>query len=163
MAEPRLARAASGAARALAYVAVAALMLLALGTVADIVMRYVFARPIRGFVNIASLAGAVMLAACFPHVLASRGNIAIDALGNWLGASASRWLDRFAALVSTAFFSVMAWQYWRFSAGLKDDGQTIPVLRWPAWPWWAAVAFFVLVAAVTALLTLNVAHEKDAA
>ena len=104
--------------------------------------------------------GATALCA---HVLASRGNIAIDALGNWLGASASRWLDRFAALVSTAFFSVMAWQYWRFSAGLKDDGQTIPVLRWPAWPWWAAVAFFVLVAAVTALLTLNVAHEKDAA
>ena len=42
MAEPRLAHAASGAARALAYVAVVALMLLALGTVADIVMRYVF-------------------------------------------------------------------------------------------------------------------------
>lgn len=162
MSAPRLSRAASSLARVLACVAVTALMLLALGTVADIVMRYAFARPIRGFVDIASLAGAVMLAACFPHVLASRGNITIDALGSWLGTAASRWLDRFAALVSAAFFGLMAWQYWRFAASLQDDGQTIPVLRWPVWPWWAAVAFFVLVAAVTALLTVNATHKEAA-
>ena len=161
MAGGSVSRAASSLARVLAYVAMAGLMLLALGTVADIVMRYVFAQPIRGFVDIASLAGAMLLAACFPHVLASRGNIAIDALGHWLGAAASRWLDRFAALVSAAFFGVMAWQYWRFAASLQEDGQTIPVLRWPAWPWWAAVAFFVFVAAVTALLTVN-APQKEA-
>jgi TRAP-type C4-dicarboxylate transport system permease small subunit len=142
-------------ARWLAQAAVAGLMVLAFGTVADIVLRYVFARPIRGFVDIASLAGAVLLAACFPFVLSSRGNIAIDALGHRLGARARVWLDRFGAAVSAGFFGVMAWQYLKFAADLKDDAQTIPVLRWPVWPWWTAVACFVLLAALAALLTLR--------
>jgi TRAP-type C4-dicarboxylate transport system permease small subunit len=142
------------ASRALACVAMGALMLLAMATVVDIVLRYVFASPIRGFVDIASLAGAVLLAACFPYVLSSRRNITIDALGQWLGGAARRWLDRFAAAVSAAFFSLMAWQYLRFAFELKHDGQSIPVLRWPVWPWWAAVAVFVVVAAVVAWLTL---------
>lgn len=137
----------------LACVAICALMLLAMVTTADIVLRYVFAKPIRGFVDIASLAGAVLLAACFPYVLSGRGNIAIDALGNRLGGTARRWLERFAGLVSAAFFALMAWQYLRFAIDLKNDGQSIPVLRWPVWPWWAAVAAFVVVAAVVALLT----------
>jgi len=134
-------------------VAIAALLLLALATTVDIVMRYVFASPIRGFVDIASLAGAVLLSACFPYVLSSRGNIAIDALGARLGARAARSLNRFAALVTAAFFALMAWQYLRFAVELKQDGQSIPVLRWPVWPWWAAVAVFVVVAAVVALMT----------
>jgi TRAP-type C4-dicarboxylate transport system permease small subunit len=154
-------RLANRSARWLACAAVAALLLLAVGTVADIVLRYVFARPIRGFVDIASLAGAVLLAACFPYVLTSRGNIAIDALGSRLGGRARRVLDRFAAVVSAGFFGVMAWQYLRFAAGLKDEAQTIPVLRWPVWPWWAAVAVSVLLAAVLGLLMIDPAREEE--
>ncbi len=149
------------ASRWLACLAIGALMLLAVATTADIVLRYVFASPIRGFVDIASLAGAVMLAACFPYVLCSRGNIAIDALGKWIGGAAPRWLGRFASLVSTGFFALMAWQYVRFAIDLKSDGQLIPVLRWPVWPWWAAVAACVAMAAVVALLTAW-STEQDA-
>ena len=145
----------------LACAAMACLLLLAAATVCDIAMRYVFARPIRGFVDIASLAGAVLLAACLPHVLASRGNIAVDALGQWLGGGWQRALDRFAGLVSTAFFALMAWQYLRFAADLQATAQTIPVLRWPVWPWWAAVAACIVVAAVVALLT-SWSHEDTA-
>lgn len=157
----RIGAIAERAAHGLAFAAIGALLLLAAGTVADIVLRYGFARPIRGFVDIASLAGAVLLSACFPHVLASRGNIAIDALGSRLGTAARRWLDRFAAAVSAGFFGVMAWQYLRLAGDLKDDAQTIPVLRWPVWPWWAAVAGFVLLAAVIALLTVERSHEAS--
>lgn len=137
-------------------------MLLALTTVVDIVLRYVFASPLRGFVDIAALVGAVLLAACFPHLLASRGNIAIDTLGQCLGDRARRWLDRFAATVSAGFFAVMAWQYVVYAVGLRTNGQTIPVLRWPVWPWWAAVAACVVLAAVVALLTVGRSAEGDA-
>ena len=58
-----------------------------------------------------------------------------------------------SALVSACFFGVMAWQYLRFAQGLKHDGQTIPVLRWSLWPWWAVVALLIVVAALAALLT----------
>jgi TRAP-type C4-dicarboxylate transport system permease small subunit len=111
------------------------------------------------FIDIASLTGAVLLAACMPHVLASRGNIAVDALGSRLGEGAHRWLDRFAALVTAGFFGLMAWQYLRFAAEMKDTGQSIPVLRWVAWPWWAGVALFIVVAAVVGLLTAL--HRED--
>ena len=162
MSTHRIATVAESVARWLACSAIVALLMLAVGTVADIVLRYVFARPIRGFVDIASLAGAVLLSACFPYVLSSRGNIAIDALGNRLGATARRWLDRFAAAVSAGFFGVMAWQYLRFAMDLKGDAQTIPVLRWPVWPWWAAVAGFVLIAAAIGMLTINPARKDPA-
>jgi TRAP-type C4-dicarboxylate transport system permease small subunit len=141
----------------MACVAMAGLLLLAVATVCDIALRYAFARPIRGFVDIASLAGAVLLAACMPYVLSCRGNISVDALGQWLGGrfgeGVRRALDRFAAVVSAAFFALMAWQYLRFAADLQSTAQTIPVLRWAVWPWWAAVAACIVVAAVVALLT----------
>lgn len=149
---PLSARAARGAA-VLACVAVGALLVLALATTADVLLRYVFARPIRGFVDIASLAGAVLLAACMPHVLARRGNISVDALGRHLGRRWNRWLDRFAACVTAAFFAVMAWQYLRFALDLKSTAQTIPVLRWPVWPWWFAVALLVVAAAAVGFAT----------
>jgi len=139
--------------RALACVAMVGLLLLAGATTVDVLMRYGFAKPLRGFVDIASLAGAVLLAACFPYVLCARTNIAIDALGGWLGRRAKRVLDRFAAIVSGLFFAVLAWQYIAFAGSLQSDGQTLPVLGWMVWPWWAAVALFVLLAAVAALLT----------
>src|SRR5690606_4392260 len=132
-----------------------------LATTADIVLRYVFASPIRGFVDIASLAGAVLLAACFPYVLSRRGNIAVDALGTALGPAARRWLDRFAAAVSAVFCAVMAWQYRRFAWGLRADGQLIPVLRWPVWPCWMAVALVVVAAALLAFLTIGASVEDE--
>jgi TRAP-type C4-dicarboxylate transport system permease small subunit len=147
------------AAAALAVVAMAGLLLLAVATATDIVLRYVFASPIRGFVDIASLAGAVLLSACMPYVLACRGNIAIDALGNWLGGTWRRMLDRFAAFVSAAFFGLMAWQYLRFALEMQSTGQSIPVLRWPVWPWWSLVALCIVFAALVALATAWTVRE----
>lgn len=62
-------------------------------------------------------------------------------------------LDRFAALVTAAFFVLMAWQYVRFWLEMRETAQVIAVLRWSVWPWWAAVALFITLAAVAAVLT----------
>ena len=142
------------AAEKLALAAVIGLLLLAVGTALDVLLRYVFASPIRGFVDIASLAGAVFLAACFPHVLVARSNIAVDLLGRSLGRGAKTALDRFGAVVTAAFFVLMAWQYVRFALEMHETQQLIPVLRWPVWPWWAAVALFVVLAAAAGVLTV---------
>jgi len=155
-------RFAHGAARWLAVAAAIGLLVLAGATTVDVTMRYVFSSPIRGFVDIASLSGAMLLAACMPHVVSGRGNITIDALGHALGDVAARWLDRFGALVTAGFFGLMAWQYLRFAFDLKQDAQTIPVLRWVLWPWWAGVALFIVVTAAVALLTFW-DKPKDAA
>lgn len=146
----RVERAAAG----LALAAVGGLLLLAAGTAVDVLLRFVFASPIRGFVDIASLTGAVLLAACFPHVLVSRTNISVDILGRSLGSGFKTALDRFAAVVTAAFFALMAWQYVRFAMEMHETQQLIPVLRWPVWLWWSAVALFIVLAASGAALTV---------
>lgn len=155
-----LADRATALARGLAIVAVGGLLLLAVATVVDVTMRYGFASPIRGFVDLAALAGAVLLAGCMPWLLVSRGNIVVDALGRRLGGRWPRRLDAFAALVTAGFFALMGWQYWRFSADLAETAQTIPVLRWPVWPWWAAVTALIVLAAAVGLATMG--REVDA-
>lgn len=150
---------AAAVARWLALAAMAGLLLLAMATTLDVLLRYGFARPIRGFVDLASLSGAVLLAACMPHVLASRGNIVVDALGSVAGAAVRRLLDRFAAIVTAGFFALMAWQYLRFALELKSTEQLIPVLRWPVWPWWAGVAALIVVAAVVGFATAWAVRE----
>ncbi|MBN9427139.1 MAG: TRAP transporter small permease [Burkholderiales bacterium] len=147
-------------ARSLAGVAVTGLLVLAFATAADVLLRYAFAMPIRGFVDVVSLAGAVLLAACLPHVVATRGNIAVDFLGRRIGPRAQYWLDVFGAFAVFVFFALMAWQYLRYTIDMKSTGEVMAILRWPVWPWWAAVTLFVFITALVALATLT--HREEA-
>jgi TRAP-type C4-dicarboxylate transport system permease small subunit len=151
----RLEKRARWLAEGLAGMAIGGLLLLAVGTAVDVLMRYALASPIRGFIDVVSLAGAVLLSACMPHVVASRGNIAVDILGQGLGLRAKRWLDTFGATVTSLFFCVMAWQYVRFALDMKQAAEVTPVLRWPVWPFWSAVAAFISLTAMVSLCTLR--------
>jgi TRAP-type C4-dicarboxylate transport system permease small subunit len=141
-------------AEGIAAVAVLGLLGLAFCTVADVVGRYLLAAPIRGFNDIVPLAGAVLLSACMPHVVARRGNIAVDFVGQRLGPAAAQRLDQFGAVLCAGFFGLMAWQFVRYAIELAQTGDVTPILRWPAWPWWAAVAGFISMAAVVGVLTV---------
>lgn len=139
----------------IAIAAVLGLLGLALFTAVDVAGRYLFAAPIRGFNDIVPLAGAVLLSACMPHVVARRGNIAVDFVGQRLGPAAARRLDQFGAALCAGFFGLMAWQYVRYVLELAQTRELTPILRWPVWPWWAAVAGFVIVTAIVGLLTIT--------
>ncbi len=142
------------ASRALAAAAVLGLMLIAAGTTADVVLRYAFAQPIPGFVDVTALAGAVLLAACMPWVVASRGNIAIDLVGRAAGPRARRALDLLGASVTFVFFAVLAWNYAAFALEMFRGGERMAILRWPVWPWWSGVAACIAMTACVAALTL---------
>lgn len=148
---------AGGAARAARAIAVAAtlgLLLLAAGTAADVSLRYLFATPIPGFIDVAALAGAVLLSACMPWVVACRGNIAVEFVGDHFGGATARHLGRFGAAVTAAFFAVMAWQFARYAVDMWQTREAMAVLRWPVWPWWSAVAVFIALAALAGFATL---------
>jgi len=151
----RAAAAARRAARAIAVGATLGLLLLAVVTAADVTLRYLFAAPIPGFIDVAALAGAVLLAACMPWVVACRGNIAVEFVGDHFGAVATRRLNRFGAAVTAAFFAVMAWQFARYALDMAQTGESMAVLRWPVWPWWSAVALFIALAALAGFATLG--------
>ncbi len=137
-------------ARALAVGAAAALLALALATMVDILMRWLFKAPIRGFLDIAALATAVIIAACFPALIVNRGNITIRLLGSLGRGRFARVLDSFGALVTAGFFSLMTWQYVRYAAEMTRAGETTAILRWVTWPWWWLVTGFIAITTIAA-------------
>lgn len=141
-------------ARALALGAAASLLGLALLTMADVLLRWLFKAPIHGFNDISALAGAVIIAACFPALIAQRGNVTIRLLGSISGPKVSRRLDIFGALVTVVFFGLMTWQYARYSAEMTGAGESTAILRWPAGPWWWVVTAMICIAALVACVVL---------
>lgn len=138
----------------LAIGASAMLLLVALATMADILLRWVLNSPIPGMTEICALMTAVVVAASFAMALARRGNVTIRLLGSWLGPRTSRVLDTFGALVTAVFFALMTWQYVRFSAELTEANEQSPILRWATAPWWWAVTAMIGVAAFVAVVML---------
>ncbi len=114
----------------------AALLLLAFATVADVVGRGAFGRPLHGVGDLAAVAMAVIVASSLPACFAERRNIGVDLLGNALGRKAARWLDLVGHVVTLVFIAVLAWQLCRYAADIQASGQTTFVLRFSVAPWW---------------------------
>ncbi|MEO7243077.1 MAG: TRAP transporter small permease [Variovorax sp.] len=146
----------------LATAAIFGLLLVAIDTVVDVTMRYVFANPIRGYIDVVVLACAVLLSACMPYVVVMRGDIAIDFLGKRIGPRAETRLNQFGALATALFFALMGWQYVRYAIELFGNGEVTAVLRWPVWPWWSAVALFISLAALVGFATLGEKPRPEA-
>ena len=137
-----------------ALAAVVGLLGLAVATAVDVLLRWLVARPIVGLGDAVTLAGAVCLAACMPWVASSRGHIALDLVGKAAGRRVRRALDAFGAAVTFVFFAVLGWRYLHFVVDLYEGGDVTPVLRWPTWPWWAAVGACIALTALAAGATL---------
>jgi len=134
----------------LALAGVAALLGLALLTTADVIGR-LFGRPIPGFMDIATLATAVIVPSFFPILLVRRANITLRPFAYFGPRGPARILDAFGSLLTAAFMVLMAWQYVRYAAEAASSGERMAVLRWSVAPWWWAVAALVAIAAVVAL------------
>ncbi|MFM9968602.1 MAG: TRAP transporter small permease [Burkholderiales bacterium] len=138
----------------LALSAATGLLLVAFATMADVLLRWLFKLPIPGLGEISALFTAVVVAACFPMLIARRGNVTIRFVGSTLFPRLARWLDVFGALVTSLFFIAMTWQYLRFAAEMTQAGESTPILRWPVGPWWWAVTLMIAIAAVITLVVL---------
>jgi len=150
----RLEKAVTRITRMIALIGLVGLLTLALGTVLDVMLRWIFNSPIVGLNDTYSLFTALIIASCFPLCIYRRGNITIRFLGNILGSRARHLLDVFGGLVTLIIFSMMAWQLWRYTDQLASDGETTWVLNWPVSPWWRVVSILILICAPVTLLTV---------
>lgn len=128
------------------------LLVVALATMADILLRWILSAPVPGMTELCALMTAVVVAASFAMAFARRGNVTIRLLGGWLGPRAARVLDTFGAIVSAVFLALMTWQYVRFSAELTEANEQSPILRWPTAPWWWIVTVMIGIAALVAVV-----------
>ncbi len=81
--------------RWVAFLGLVGLLAVALGTMGDVLLRWLFNSPIEGFEEVSELTFAIIVAACFPAGLIQGHNITIRLLGKGLGRRADQWLEAF--------------------------------------------------------------------
>ena len=130
--------------RAIAALGCAGLLVVALGTLLDVLLRWVANAPIRGLHDVNGLAIAIVIASCFPLVVAERRNIAIRFLGDTIGARATRWLEALGSGALLAFVAAIGWQLAVYTLGMAESGRTTWNMRIPVTPYWSIATALVL-------------------
>ena len=118
-----LERATIRATRVIALIGLAALLILAIITMADVGMRWLFNSPLEVVADTNRLMVAIVIATFFPMAIAERHHVTIRFLGTALGPRASAWLDLFGSVFTTAFFAVLAWQLILYTRDLFANGE----------------------------------------
>ena len=131
--------------RWLALVGLIGLVAVALVTIADVLLRWLFNSPVDGVSEISRLVVAVAIASFFPMALADRHHISIEFRGAWLGPRARLWLDSLAHLVTSVFFLVLGWQFIDYTVEVNESGETTWLLGWSVAPWWTVTTIFMLI------------------
>ncbi|MCW1931053.1 TRAP transporter small permease [Pararhodobacter zhoushanensis] len=138
----------------LALLGFAGLLLLALMTSLDALLRSAFSAPIHGVNDVSAVVMAVVISACIPANLAQRRNITVEVLGSLLGKTVNQVLTLFAGVVVLVVIGLMAWKFIPYTEGMYLSGRQTWVLAWPVWPWWAAATLFLIFAAFVQALNV---------
>ncbi len=131
--------------RWLALVGLVGLVAVALVTIGDVLLRWLFNSPVDGVSEISRLVVAVAIASFFPMALSDRHHISIEFLGTWLGPRARLWLDTLAHLVTSLFFLVLGCQFILYTMEVGESGETTWLLGWSVAPWWTVTTVFMLI------------------
>lgn len=127
------------------YVAGVALLGFLFLTVADIIGRSAFNRPVAGTVEITSLALVVVVYVALAHSEDMGDHITIDLVYERVGKRAKLFLDIVSDLLTIVIVSLISFQLYHFGLRNIASGAETPVRDWPLWP-------FVFVASLGAAL-----------
>ncbi len=122
--------------RRIATIGFTGLVIIAVLTMADSMARWLWLPRIPGFSDFNQVIFAVVIATCFPAGLLRANNITIRFLGAALGPAAQRWLDTFGALLTLAFFSMLAWRFVFMTADFQVNNRVTETIELPVAPWW---------------------------
>jgi TRAP-type transport system small permease protein len=121
--------------RLIAVIGLAALVVLAIVSVLDILGRELFRTPIEGFSDIADLLVVFAAAACFPVSLAERHHVAVRFIGqlHWRLREA---LELFGHVLLLTVFALIFCKLTVFAADVYRSSQTTWLMHIPVWPLW---------------------------
>ncbi len=140
----------AGFSNAFNIVASASLVGMMLLTCADVVMRYVFSRPIIGTYDLVSLMGAVLASFAMPYTMLKKGHVAVEILIQRLSRGGQLIIETFTHLIGISLFLVLVWQAILLSRDMKAAGEVTPTLLLPFYPivYCMAICFFGLCLAI---------------
>ena len=104
------------AARLLAYAAGGLLILLALLTVADVLLRWLWNAPIYGAQDLSEMGLVLVVFGAIAYCGRAGGHVAVDLFVGWLPRGGRRVTDTLVRLASVAIFAILAWQMVRRGA-----------------------------------------------
>jgi TRAP-type C4-dicarboxylate transport system permease small subunit len=149
----------SGLSNAIAVTGLSLLLILAVFTLLDGLLRAVANMPIDLVREIGDMVAAICGTCCLPIVLLHQNNIVLRTFDRILPPSGVRVIDTLAALVIEIVMIGMAWQFWRFGIKTMQAGDVTWLLNWPKAPFWfivdgilwiaVAVQTFVLIEEIT--------------
>ena len=140
-----------------AFVGVVAMLLLVGATVADVLMRWLFSKPIVGLNEIVGMGMGVAVAATFPSGAIQRVNLTIELLDNFIGRRALGWLKVSAHALLLLFYALLAWNVGLYAAKLQARGAGTVFLQIPTAPFIWAVATFLVIATLAQIIVLFIA------
>ena len=128
-------------------------------TFVDVILRYLFNRPLRGGFEVTELLLLVLIFAGLPLVTHANEHVTMDLIDRWLGPRARRWLTRAMEAVSAALMFTLTWLMWGKAARIAGYGDTTDVLRIAVGPF---VYFMVAMILLSGLIHLYRAFAPGA-
>lgn len=135
-----LERAGLAATRALSVAGLIGLMVLAVMTLFDGLMRWLANQPIEGVRDVGGLAIALAISCCIPVGLMERSNITIRVAESVGGPKLGKFLDVMAAVIVAIILVALAWQFTVYAGKIAHANETTWVLHIPTAPFWYGVA-----------------------
>ena len=127
------------------------LMLIALMTVASVVGRAGFGKPVPGDIELTQYAIAVAISAFLPYCLFSGGNLIVDFFTAKAKERTKRVLDAVGALTLALAMGLFAWRTTVGMVSVKEAGETSMVVSVPLWWTYAGMAPCFALATLAAL------------
>ncbi|MGE3244835.1 MAG: TRAP transporter small permease [Beijerinckiaceae bacterium] len=138
----------------LAVLGLIGLVVLAMLTIADVMMRWLFSDPLDGISDLYRLLVALIVASFFPSAFAERGHISINFLSAILPRGGRKAVAVLASVVTLAFTCVMGWQFILYCMEVYEAGETTWLLGLNVTPWWMGVTALLLLCIPVQLIVL---------
>ncbi len=116
----------------------AAMMVL---TAADVVLRYLFSRPVTGAMELTEYMMAIVVSFGLAYTGVHKGHVSVDLVISQLTPRGQALIKCITLLLSLAFFSLIAWRSVFYGEVLRSGGYTSSALYVPAYPFAYVVAF----------------------
>jgi TRAP-type C4-dicarboxylate transport system permease small subunit len=143
---------------ALARVATAALAVIAVVTLCDVVARKVFNSGFTFTVEATEMAMALIVFLGVGLVTHRREHIVVDVVTLRLRERLRVWLGLLTNILSLGFVALMVWRLWLQAASIADKGDTTPILNFPMAP----IAYLIAAGSIF-LVTGLLLHVLDSA
>jgi TRAP-type C4-dicarboxylate transport system permease small subunit len=144
--------------RVMLAIAVAALIMMMVLTLADVALR-AFGRPIPGTYELVGILGAIIIGFSIPYTTMTKGHVIMDFLTGSLSGRARAALHVLTRALAIVFFIIAGWNLCLLGYGYSKAGEVTLTLKLPLFPVFYVVAFCCFIECLMLVVDLMPSEE----